>query len=224
MLQIRRATLSSILSAPSTLLTLSGALACAAAPAFAADSVLVRGDFQVKDAALQVKGGFEVVATDAGVELRMEEGFAVSSGPDLYFTFSPMAAEALTDGNAKDGALKVEPRLKSLSGAQTYALPEDFSAEAYRSLAIHCWNFSHLYAAADLDAPSSASLKPAKRRSPERAALDRLMLNRAWSGRGPLSPSRFPGVSRPFRDALGKACHPSRFAPKPSSASRRGSR
>lgn len=131
-------------------------LGAIAAPAA---TVLATGTFQSKEAGIAAKGAFEVVEDGGKRKLLIKGDFQVSEGPDLYFVFHPLAAAAVTGANAKAGALRIDPKLAALSGAQSYELPAGFDVAAYGSLIVHCWKYNHLYAAAALVKTVPSSLR-----------------------------------------------------------------
>lgn len=137
------------------------ALVLAFASASRAATVLATGTFQSKESGIAANGGFEVVEDAGKFTLNIKGDFQVSEGPDLFFAFHPLAAAAVTGGNAKTGALRIDPKLKSLSGAQSYPLPAGFDLAAYGSLIVHCWKYNHLYAAAAMvkTAPTSTRIQ-----------------------------------------------------------------
>jgi hypothetical protein len=125
-----------------------------------AAEVVASGTFQSKEAGLVAGGTFEVQENAGKYTLVVNSDFKVSEGPDLYFAFHPLAASAVTGGNAKTGAFRVDPMLRSLKGAQTYAIKDGFDPSAYKSVIIHCWKYNHLYAAAVLKPAATTAVKP----------------------------------------------------------------
>jgi hypothetical protein len=140
-------------------LTLITAMTLAAAEVPRA-GVLATGTFQSKEAGLIAGGSFEIREEGGTLSLAVQPDFKVSEGPDLYFAFHPLAASAVTGGNAKSGAVRVDPGLRSLSGAQTYALPSGLDLAQFKSVVIHCWKFNHLYAAAVLKPSAATAIRP----------------------------------------------------------------
>lgn len=125
-----------------------------AEPALA--GVVATGNFLSKESGLVAQGAFEIREEAGRHSLVVKAGFQVSEGPDLYFAFHPLAAAQIHGGNAKAGALRVEPMLRALDGAQAYELPAGFDPAKYRSLLIHCWKFNHLYGAGALEQAPTA--------------------------------------------------------------------
>lgn len=120
--------------------------------------VIASGTFVTKESGIEAKGAFEVRKADGKFSLVIKDDFRVSEGPDLYFAFHPLAWAQITGSNAKTSALRVEPGLKSLAGAQSYALPDDFDAGKYPTLIVHCWKYDHLYAAASVTKAAATAI------------------------------------------------------------------
>lgn len=127
-------------------------------PVVAGATVVGAGTFQSKEAGITAKGGFEVRQEGYAYTLVIQSDFQVSEGPDLYFAFHPLPAAQVTGGNAKTMALRVDPGLSALNGAQTYKLPDGFDVSMYGSLIVHCWKYNHLYAAAVLQKPAPTGI------------------------------------------------------------------
>lgn len=136
--------------------------------------VIASGTFQSKEAGLIAAGAFEIHEDGGSHTLVVKSDFKVSEGPDLFFAFHPLASAAITGSNAKTDALRVDPMLRSLSGAQTYGIPAGFDPSKYRSLVIHCWKFNHLYAAGTLIKTGSPSALEAARKAEPKPAARRL--------------------------------------------------
>lgn len=133
--------------------------------------VVASGTFQSKEAGLIAAGAFEIHEDGGRHTLVVKSDFKVSEGPDLFFAFHPLASAAITGSNAKTNALRVDPMLRSLSGAQTYEIPAGFDPSRYRSLVIHCWKYNHLYAAGTLNkAGNPSALEAAPKAEPKPAA------------------------------------------------------
>lgn len=138
--------------------------------------VLATGTFQSKEAGLIAAGAFEIREDGGKYTLVVKSDFKVSEGPDLFFAFHPLAAAAITGSNAKTNAFRVDPMLRSLSGAQTYEIPEGFDLSRFQSVVIHCWKFNHLYAAGALkkaETPSALKTPPKTELKPGTPLLER---------------------------------------------------
>ncbi|MDQ3003597.1 MAG: DM13 domain-containing protein [Fibrobacterota bacterium] len=142
-------------------------------------AVIATGTFQSKEVGIAAAGNFEIEETGGKFMLVIKADFQVSEGPDLFFVFNPLAAAQVTEANAKTNALKIDPELKSLKGAQTYPLPDDFDLAKYASLIVHCWKYNHLYAAATVKPSAVTVLSPGK--AAPAAAMEKAAL---WRGNG----------------------------------------
>jgi hypothetical protein len=149
-------------------LAMAAALA-SAAPAVAA--TIATGTFQSKESGITASGDFEIQETAGKFKLVIKSDFQVSEGPDLFFTFNPLPAAQVTGANAKTYALKIDPQLAALKGAQSFDLPADFAVEKYQSLLIHCWKYNHLYAAAAVKKEASMALGEGSRRPAQAAGV-----------------------------------------------------
>lgn len=154
--------------------------------------VLASGTFQSKESGLIAGGAFEIQENGGKYTLVVKSDFKVSEGPDLYFAFHPLAEPSINGGNAKTGAFRVDPMLRSLNGAQTYEIPAGFDPSKYKSIIIHCWKFNHLYAAAALKLAPTALQRPIAGAPPEsrgpslRRQGGKLLLEPGKTGRGSL--------------------------------------
>ena len=128
--------------------------------------VIATGTFQSKESGLIAAGAFEIQEYGGKFTLVVKSDFKVSEGPDLFFAFHPLASASITGSNAKTNAFKVDPKLRNLSGAQTYEIPAGFDVTKYQSIVIHCWQYNHLYAAGALKKADPSALKPASGKEP----------------------------------------------------------
>lgn len=117
--------------------------------------VIATGTLSGKEATIKVAGGYEVHEIMGKFSLVIKSDFNVTNGPDLFFVFHPLASTQITALNAKINVLKVEPGLKSIFGAQSYDLPDDFNLTHYKSLIVHCWGADHIWGVSAL-LPSTA--------------------------------------------------------------------
>ena len=89
------------------------------------------------------EGGVEIVTEENSSTLILSD-LATDNGPDLYVYLSPEPGS--TD---VDGALRVD-RLRGNLGTQTYELPPDVDASAFRSVLIWCDRFASGFGTATL--------------------------------------------------------------------------
>lgn len=88
-----------------------------------------------------VSGKASLVSAGGGVHLRLEDGFSVSNGPDLYVGFG---------NNDQVDTSKLIALLKATSGDQNYSLPDGFDYKQYSQVFIYCKAFGYPFAVADL--------------------------------------------------------------------------
>ena len=121
-----------------------------------AEQVIAQGSWKTAD--YEVKGIWHIVEEQGRLSVRLGEDFETKNGPDLHVLLSPKPFSELTNENASDqaliaGLLKTQDRsviFKKMKGAQSIPLPEGTDLSRYRSILIHCVQFSHLWAGADL--------------------------------------------------------------------------
>jgi len=96
----------------------------------------------------KIKGTWSVVEKSDGAHLVLSDDFKTRKAPDLKLVLSKLSAAEANNKNALSDSIIIAP-LKAVKGAQSYKLPEDYTA--YRSLLIHCEQYSKLWGAADLE-------------------------------------------------------------------------
>ncbi len=124
-------------------------------PAQAADTV-AEGIWQTID--YGVEGTWRIEQADDRLTIRLGNDFVTKNGPDLHLLLSPKPFAGLSNDNATEGAL-VAGLLKTsddstffrkMKGVQSFTLPAGTQLSDYRTIVIHCVEFSHLWAGADL--------------------------------------------------------------------------
>lgn len=116
---------------------------------FAEHFIEISGEFESIDNATPVAGTFAILDSLGSKYLKLNHNFIVSDGPDLHILLSPHNLDDATNNNATEGALVLAPLQKRI-GEQIYKLPSNIDLEMYRSLLIHCIEFSHLFGGAPL--------------------------------------------------------------------------
>lgn len=94
-----------------------------------------------------VRGSYEIVRVDGALELRMHEDFRTSKGPDLKLALSVHGAEEVANRTAFDGSELRIGLLESVKGAQDYRIDGDADLSAYKSVIIHCEEYTKLWGA-----------------------------------------------------------------------------
>lgn len=96
-----------------------------------------------------VKGQWSIIHDADGAKLVLNKEFSTRKAPDLKFILTNAAVAEMTGENAMTGAVIISA-LKSNKGEQYYLLPKNF--KDYKTLALHCEQYSKLWAATDISA------------------------------------------------------------------------
>lgn len=118
-----------------------------AAMSDAAGQTLYAGQWTKKS--FKVSGDWSIVEKDGKTYIKLSSDFRTRNAPDLKIFLSPLAASQTNGDNATDGSILVAP-LTSNSGEQTYEIPEGVDLANFKSVLIHCEQYSKLWSAADL--------------------------------------------------------------------------
>ncbi|MEM0897683.1 MAG: DM13 domain-containing protein [Verrucomicrobiota bacterium] len=117
-----------------------------ASPIVAAEKTTNSGSWSKKE--YSVNGSWKIVEEDGVKKLKLV-GFKTRSAPDLKIFFSPKSLSELNGKNATSGAYKLV-KLKSAKGDQTYTIPSGVDLGKYKTLIVHCEQYSKLWAGANL--------------------------------------------------------------------------
>ena len=121
-----------------------GAVALLASPA-AADRIAAGG---FSNQAQRIAGSWSIEREPDGVYLVLSQDFRTRAAPDLKFFLSTLPAGQVTAQNAASGLFLGDlPRAR---GAQRIRLPANVDPARYRSLVLHCKQFTVLWGAGDL--------------------------------------------------------------------------
>ena len=123
------------------------AAAAAAAAAVPADGLLASGTWTKKKRTS--KGTWSITREGGELFVKLDDDFSTRNAPDLKIFLSPLSAAETSNANAINGALLVS-LLSSNKGAQSYKIPSGTDLADYKSILIHCENFTILWSAADL--------------------------------------------------------------------------
>ena len=96
-----------------------------------------------------IKGSWSIVKTDDGSFLELGDDFKTKSAPDLKLFLSKLPASEVTPENAVSSSVLLAP-LKSAKGEQRYALPADLDLDKYKTLALHCEEYTKLWGVSPL--------------------------------------------------------------------------
>jgi len=104
------------------------------------------GDFIDKKYA--ITGDWSMTKRDGAWVISLSDSFNTKSGPDLKIFLSPQSISDVTGSTATQGSILVDV-LKSNTGAQEYVLPANIDPAKFKSLLIHCEQYSVLWGGAD---------------------------------------------------------------------------
>ncbi len=111
-----------------------------------ADELIKEGEWERID--YRVHGKWQIVKKSDGFYVLVDENFKTRSGPDLHILFSSYRVSQLTDSNATPSSVVIG-ELKRSRGAQEWKIPGGVNWQDYKSIAIHCVAYSHLWAGAN---------------------------------------------------------------------------
>ncbi len=120
------------------------AVTIASAPA---DGLVTTGSWTKKKRVS--KGTWSIVREDGGLFVELDADFRTRGAPDLKLFLSPFSAAEVNKNNALEGAHLIS-LLDSNKGAQRYVIPDIENLDGYRSIIIHCEDYTVLWSAADL--------------------------------------------------------------------------
>ncbi len=101
-----------------------------------------------------VKGGWQLVEENGQTLIRFDKSFKTKGGPDLKVFLSPLSIDKVTGKTATDGSVQLG-ELQSTSGGQDYILPDGLSLTDFKSVLVHCEQYSVLWGGGDLTAALS---------------------------------------------------------------------
>lgn len=117
-----------------------------AIPAVAGE-VVHRGRWTAKG--FDVDGEWRIEREGGRLFVVLGDDFRTKSAPDLKIFLSPRAPQELSSGNATQGSVRVG-ELRSAQGAQRLEVPAGTDLGRYRSIVLHCEQYTKLWAAAGL--------------------------------------------------------------------------
>lgn len=95
-------------------------------------------------------GNWRIIREATQTFVELDANFSTQRAPDLKIFLSPRELSELNGDNATEGAFLVSP-LTSNSGAQRYEIAGEKQLSEYRSIIIHCQQFSKLWSGAPLE-------------------------------------------------------------------------
>lgn len=131
-------------------------LGAVAAPAFAEEeAAMSETESEILHSGVWTKksyksaGDWSIFQDGDKTYVKLSRDFKTRSAPDLKIFLSPLEARRTSGRNATDGSVLVAP-LSSNEGEQIYEIPEGVDLTQFKSILIHCQQFSKLWSAADL--------------------------------------------------------------------------
>lgn len=92
----------------------------------------------------KISGGWEIAQVGEQRVVRLGGDFSTRKAPDLKLVLSPTALADTKNANALSGSVVIAP-LTSHKGAQAYVLPNSVDLSQYRSLLVHCEQYTKLW-------------------------------------------------------------------------------
>ncbi|MEL6559987.1 MAG: DM13 domain-containing protein [Bacteroidota bacterium] len=96
-----------------------------------------------------VNGSWKITKSGNTYQVTLDNDFKTKSAPDLKIFLSKKEAGQLNSKNATDGAVLVS-KLNKASGGQSYQISESVDLSQYKSILIHCEQYSVLWGVANL--------------------------------------------------------------------------
>ncbi|MEM7628848.1 MAG: DM13 domain-containing protein [Planctomycetota bacterium] len=127
-----------------------GLEAAIAQPASEASTVTHASSLWRKDK-YDVEGSYRIETTEAGTFIVLSRDFNTKEGPDLKLVLSPQTSDRVRARSALQGSLIVG-ELTSNRGEQRFRIPDGTDLSKYKSVLIHCEEFTVMWAAAPLHA------------------------------------------------------------------------
>lgn len=121
-----------------------------------AQEVVKQGAWETID--YDVQGVWKIVRAGDTYAVQLGEDFETKNGPDLHILLSPRPINEIDHGDASNDALVVgllkttdtSTFFKKMKGPQSLPLPSGVKLSEYRTILIHCVQFSHLWAGGTL--------------------------------------------------------------------------
>lgn len=119
------------------------------APQAGVPILLASGQF-VDKGGQHTDGAFRIERDSGRLFLLLSDDFQTDEGPDLHVLLSPTATDSADNDNANVAGAHILAPLRALAGGQRYPLPPGVIPDSFRSVMIHCVQYSHLYGSAPL--------------------------------------------------------------------------
>ena len=97
----------------------------------------------------KVKGTWAIEQRSDGNYLVLDDAFKTKKAPDLKFFLSKNSYQDINGNNATSNAVQIAV-LKSVKGGASYKIPANVNVADYKSLVLHCEQYSKLWASTPL--------------------------------------------------------------------------
>lgn len=91
-----------------------------------------------------IKGSWSIVENEQGRFLELDASFKTRNAPDLKLFLSPLDVTDVKARNATTGSVLIAP-LKTNKGAQRYLIPADVDLDRFKTLVLHCEQYTKLW-------------------------------------------------------------------------------
>lgn len=96
-----------------------------------------------------IKGSYTIVERDGAKFIRFSDDFKAKKGPDLKVFLSPQTISDVNGKTAVNGSINIG-KLTNTKGTQEYKIPDSVDLSSFKSVLVHCEEYSVLWGGADL--------------------------------------------------------------------------
>lgn len=96
-----------------------------------------------------IKGSYTIQERDGAKFIVFSDDFKAKKGPDLKVFLSPQTIADVSGKTAINGSLNLG-ELATFKGGQEYKIPSDVDLSIYKSVLVHCEEYSVLWGGANL--------------------------------------------------------------------------
>lgn len=98
--------------------------------------------------AMKTSGNWSIETREDGTYIVLADNFKTRGAPDLKIFLHTLQADDVENDNAAQGLFVAE--LKGKKGAQEYKIPANVNLSDYKSIVIHCEQYTKFWAAGSL--------------------------------------------------------------------------
>lgn len=112
---------------------------------------LFSGEFEADGYFTTFEGTWKVVKTDLSNTLVFEDDFKAKKAPDLKVFLSKLSYDDIDEDNADDSTTSIFiALLEKFKGRMEFVIPKDVDLSNYKSIVVHCVEYTVLWGGADL--------------------------------------------------------------------------